>query len=81
MPCSRMQLRDVPELGLSTSSNPPTGEIYVKGNSVFKGYFKDPEMTAETIDKDGWVKVGDIAILRKNGSIKIVDRVKEMKKL
>lgn len=43
LPCIRMQLRDVPELNIFTDSTPPTGIIYIKGNSVFKGYFKDPE--------------------------------------
>ena len=43
LPCCRMQLRDVPELGLFTSADVPIGEIYLKGNSVFRGYFKNPE--------------------------------------
>jgi long-chain acyl-CoA synthetase len=63
LPCNRMQLRDVPEYNLSTSSNPPAGEIYLKGNSIMKGYFKNPQKTKEIIDKDGWLKVGDIGVL------------------
>jgi len=81
LPCARMQLRDLPHLKFYTDSNPPIGEVYLKGNSCFKGYFKNPKLTAETIDSDGWLKVGDVGILRKNGSIEIVDRVQEMKKL
>ena len=81
LPCNRMQLRDVPELNISTDSCPPTGCIYIKGNSIMKGYFKDPEKTKEVLSEDGWLKIGDVGILNKNGSIQILDRLTEMKKL
>ena len=81
LPCCKMQLRDVPSLGLSTDAEIPKGAIYLKGNAVFKGYFKNPEMTKEKLDSDGWLRIGDIGILNKNGSITIVDRVDDMKKL
>jgi len=74
-------LRDVPELNLSTDDIKPAGEMYVKGNSVFKGYFKNPELTKKTLSDDGWLKVGDVCELNENGSIKILDRVDEIKKL
>ena len=81
LPCNRMQLRDVPEYNLSTDAPQPTGLIYIKGNSVMKGYFKNPEETKKMIDRDGWLKVGDIGMLNPNGSIKLLDRLTEMKKL
>jgi len=52
------------------------GEILVKGPGVFKGYFKDPGLTAQTI-KDGWLYTGDIGVLE-DGHLKILDRKKDV---
>ena len=54
-----------------------TGEILAKGPSIMHGYFKDPEMTDETVI-DGWLHTGDVGILDKNGMLKITGRVKEI---
>ena len=45
------------------------------------GYFKNPELTNQMIDDEGWLKIGDIGILHKNGAIEIVERPDEVKKL
>lgn len=54
------------------------GEITVKGPSVFKGYFKNEEMTRETFTEDGYFKTGDIGHIDEEGFLHITDRKKEM---
>ena len=54
------------------------GEICTRGYSVMKGYWGDEEHTAETIDKDGWLHSGDLAIMDENGYVKITGRIKDM---
>jgi len=57
------------------------GEILTKGDSVMLGYYKEPKLTSETIDKDGWLHTGDVGVLVDDKYVKITDRKKEMFKL
>lgn len=54
------------------------GEILVKGPNVMVGYYKNPEQTAEIIDKDGWLATGDIGTMVDGKFLKITDRKKEI---
>jgi long-chain acyl-CoA synthetase len=53
------------------------GEILVRGESIFGGYFKDPEATAEVFE-NGWFKTGDVGFLDQDGYLKITDRKKDI---
>lgn len=54
------------------------GEIWARGPSVMKGYYKEPELTAQIITPDGWLKTGDLGIFDKDGYLYIRGRLKNM---
>lgn len=54
------------------------GELCVKGPQIMLGYWRDPKGTEEVLDKEGWLKTGDIATVDTEGYIKIVDRKKDL---
>ncbi|KAE8663752.1 putative Filamin-A-interacting protein [Hibiscus syriacus] len=54
------------------------GELWLKGPSIMKGYFRNEEATNATLGKDGWLKTGDLGYFDENGFLYIVDRIKEL---
>ena len=53
----------------------------LKGPNVFVGYFKQDEVTRETLTDDGWLKTGDAGFFDKQGHLVIIDRAKDVGKL
>jgi acyl-CoA synthetase (AMP-forming)/AMP-acid ligase II len=54
------------------------GELWVRGPQVMKGYLNNEQATRNTIDDDGWLHTGDVAVVDEDGYVYIVDRVKEL---
>lgn len=80
--CIKFRLRDVPDMNYLSSDKPyPRGEVQMYGPTVTAGYYKRPDKTAEAFDEHGWFCSGDVAMVYPNGSLKIIDRAKNIFKL
>ena len=64
--------------GVEVKTDPDTNEVMFRGRIVMMGYMKQPEETAATIDKDGWLHTGDQAVIDADGFVKITGRLKEL---
>jgi acyl-CoA synthetase (AMP-forming)/AMP-acid ligase II len=71
------EVRVVDDAGNEVPRGEP-GEVVVRGYNVMRGYFEDPEQTAETIDAGGWLHTGDIGVMNERGYLRITDRKKDM---
>lgn len=76
-----IKLVSIPDLGYDAKSNPPQGEILLRGVPVCKEYYKNPEETAKAFTSDGWFRTGDIGEFDSVGHVKIIDRVKNLVKM
>ncbi len=76
MPHIEIKIVD-PATGLVVPTGAP-GEICTRGYSVMLGYWEEPERTAEAIDGAGWMHTGDLAVMREDGYVNIVGRIKDL---
>ena len=54
------------------------GEIWVRGDNVFAGYWRDPAATRRVLTDDGWLRTGDIGVIGEDGDLFVVDRSKDL---
>ena len=76
MPCTEVKIVD-PESGRTLDVG-DQGELLTRGYLVMRGYDKDFDTTAQTVDDDGWLHTGDLATMRVDGNFRITGRAKEM---
>jgi long-chain acyl-CoA synthetase len=83
VPSIEVKLLSVPEAGYMANKTPPQGEILIRGPSVTSGYFKRPDLTEDrsVFTEDGWFRTGDVGQFDQDGSLSIIDRVKNLVKL
>jgi acyl-CoA synthetase (AMP-forming)/AMP-acid ligase II len=80
-PLPGLEVRIVaPDTGADVATG-QRGEVLVRGYSLLEGYHKDPEKTAQAIDRDGWFHTGDIGSLDEHGTIMFHGRYKDMLKV
>ncbi len=75
---SNTEIRIVDPLSNQDLGTGERGELWVRGPQVMKGYLNNPEATAETLDEDGWLHTGDVAVIDEHDHVAIVDRIKEL---
>ncbi|KDR82130.1 hypothetical protein GALMADRAFT_240655 [Galerina marginata CBS 339.88] len=83
VPSIEIKFLDVPSSGYLSSNERPQGEVCIRGPSVFKGYYKRPDLDAdESIwTKDGWFRTGDVGMWNEDGTLTLIDRLKNLVKM
>ncbi|KAG2145667.1 hypothetical protein BD769DRAFT_1625292 [Suillus cothurnatus] len=83
VPSAEIKLLDVPEAGYKSTNNPPQGEVCIRGPSVTKGYYKRDDLNNDEaiFTKDGWLRTGDVGQWNADGTLSLIDRIKNLIKL
>jgi long-chain acyl-CoA synthetase len=77
-----VKLASIPEMEYLVSDKPyPRGEILVRGDTLFRGYYKEPEKTHDAFDSEGFYKTGDVGYINEEGLMTIIDRKSSFFKL
>eukprot|EP00210_Caulerpa_lentillifera_P003470 g3311.t1 len=81
LPYVEFYLESVPEMNYAADGVNPVGEVCIRTPASFKEYYKAKSQTTEVLDEDGWFHTGDIGTITEEGSLKLVDRKKNIFKL
>ncbi|KEG07112.1 putative fatty acyl CoA synthetase 2 [Trypanosoma grayi] len=80
-PLASAELRLLDVEGYKHTDKPePRGEILIRGPFLFKGYYKQEQLTRDAIDADGWFHTGDVGSIGPNGTLRVIGRVKALAK-
>ncbi|KAG2219910.1 hypothetical protein INT45_008547 [Circinella minor] len=75
LPCNEIKLEDLPDQNMTSNDSPnPRGELWIRGNNVFAGYWNDPEATEAVMDADGWYMTFMLGEMMPNGTLSIIGR-------
>ncbi|KAI0062964.1 long-chain-fatty-acid-CoA-ligase [Artomyces pyxidatus] len=82
-PSVEIKFLDVPEAGYRSTNDPPQGEVLIRGPSVTSGYYKRDDLNNDPtiFTPDGWLRTGDVAQWNKDGTLTLIDRIKNLVKL
>jgi len=83
MASTELKLRDVADAGYFSTNDPPQGEVCIRGPSVISGYYKRDDLNNDEsiFTKDGWFRTGDVGQWNPDGTLTLVDRIKNLVKL
>ena len=83
VPSIEVKFLDVADAGYLSTNPLPQGEILLRGPSVTKGYYKRDDLNNDEsiFTKDGWLRTGDVGQWNKDGTLSIIDRIKNLVKL